>query len=80
MPLPRPAPIAVAHRTPYRADATAPITKVRLPPDPGRDEITMTAAQKPEAVRERAAQPSTVHLGMPDFRRDAGRSCTEPEH
>ncbi|MET7300153.1 hypothetical protein [Embleya sp. NPDC005575] len=25
------------------------------------------------AIRERAAQPSTVHLGMPDFRRDAGR-------
>lgn len=31
------------------------------------------AAQKLEAMRERAAQPSTVHLGMPDFRRDAGR-------
>ncbi|MFC9616647.1 tyrosine-type recombinase/integrase [Streptomyces sp. NPDC056938] len=37
-------------------------------------ETTMAAAaQKLEAMRERAAQPSTVHLGMPDFRRDAGR-------
>ncbi|WP_329168442.1 hypothetical protein OG204_30910 [Streptomyces sp. NBC_01387] len=43
-------------------------------------ETTMAAAtQKLEAMRERAAQPSTVHLGMPDFRHDAGRSSTEPE-
>ncbi|MFF1378697.1 hypothetical protein [Streptomyces sp. NPDC058308] len=32
------------------------------------------AAQKLEEMRDRAAQPSTVHLGMPDFRRDAGQS------
>ncbi|MER7755423.1 hypothetical protein [Kitasatospora sp. NPDC097643] len=37
------------------------------------------AAQKLEAMRDRASQPSTVHLGMPDFRRDAGRSSTESE-
>ncbi|MFF5287737.1 tyrosine-type recombinase/integrase [Streptomyces sp. NPDC013171] len=43
-------------------------------------ETTMAAAaQKLEAMRERAAQPSTVHLGMPDFRRNAGRSSAEPE-
>ncbi|WP_380792578.1 tyrosine-type recombinase/integrase [Streptomyces albidoflavus] len=41
-------------------------------------ETTMAAAaQKLEAMRDRAAQPSTVHLGMPDFRRDAGRSSAE---
>ncbi|WP_243316586.1 site-specific integrase [Streptomyces sp. PBSH9] len=38
------------------------------------------AAQKLEAMRDRAAQPSTVHLGMPDIRRDAGRSSTNSEH
>lgn len=37
------------------------------------------AAQKLETMRDRAAQPSTVHLGMPDFRRDAGRTSAEPE-
>lgn len=43
-------------------------------------ETTMAAAaQKLEAMRERAAQPSTVHPGMPDFRRNAGRSSAEPE-
>ncbi len=43
-------------------------------------ETTMAAAaQKLEAMRERAAQSSTVHLGMPDFRRNAGRSSAEPE-
>ncbi|MFI6689650.1 hypothetical protein [Streptomyces sp. NPDC050485] len=43
-------------------------------------ETTMAAAaQKLEAMRDRAAQPSTVHLGMPDFRRDAGRSSAERE-
>jgi hypothetical protein len=43
-------------------------------------ETTMAAAaQKLEAMRERAAQPSTIHLGMPDFRRNAGRSSGEPE-
>ncbi|WUT00707.1 hypothetical protein OHA46_30235 [Streptomyces sp. NBC_00708] len=40
-------------------------------------ETTMAAAQKLEEMRDRAAQPSTVHLGMPDFRRDAGRSSAE---
>ncbi|MGW1176278.1 hypothetical protein ACWD4P_21500 [Kitasatospora sp. NPDC002543] len=52
--------------------------------DPGRlgevaaIETTMAAAaQKLEAMRERAAQPSAVHLGMPDIRRDAGRSSTD---
>jgi len=30
-------------------------------------------------MRDRAAQPSTVHLGMLDFRRDAGRTSAEPE-
>jgi hypothetical protein len=44
-------------------------------------ETTMTAAaQKLEAMRDRAAQPSTVHLGMPDIRRDAGRSSTDSEY
>lgn len=44
-------------------------------------EATMAAAaQKLKAMRERAAKPSTVHLGMPDFRRDAGRTSAEPEH
>ncbi|MFE4592522.1 hypothetical protein [Streptomyces laurentii] len=43
-------------------------------------ETTMAAAaQKLEAMRERAAQPSTVHLGMPDIRRDAGRSSSDSE-
>ncbi|MFI0155995.1 hypothetical protein [Streptomyces lydicus] len=37
------------------------------------------AAQKLEALRDRAAQPSTVHLGMPNIRRDAGRSSTNYE-
>lgn len=37
-------------------------------------ETTMAAAaQKLEAMRERAAQPSTVHLGMPDIRSSFGR-------
>jgi hypothetical protein len=36
------------------------------------------AAQKLEAMRERATQPSTVHLGMPDVRRNAGRTSAEP--
>ncbi|KOU47426.1 hypothetical protein ADK56_26670 [Streptomyces sp. MMG1522] len=46
----------------------------------GAIETTLAAAaQKLEAMRDRAAQPSTVHLGMPDFRRDAGRSSTEVE-
>ncbi|MFD8870645.1 tyrosine-type recombinase/integrase [Streptomyces sp. NPDC059590] len=36
------------------------------------------AAQKLQAMRERATQPSTVHLGMPDFRRDTGRSSAKP--
>ncbi|MEU2718353.1 site-specific integrase [Streptomyces sp. NPDC007205] len=41
-------------------------------------ETTMAAAaQKLEEMRDRAAQPSTVHLGMPAFRRDAGRSSAE---
>lgn len=41
-------------------------------------ETTMAAAaQKLEEMRDRAAQPSTVHLGMPDFRRDAGRGSAE---
>ncbi|MFD5869554.1 hypothetical protein ACFWGD_13245, partial [Corynebacterium sp. NPDC060344] len=31
------------------------------------------AAQKLEAMRDRAAQPSTVHLGMPDIRSNVGR-------
>ncbi|MGI5401382.1 hypothetical protein ACQEVG_18430 [Streptomyces sp. CA-135486] len=43
-------------------------------------ETTMlAAAQKLEVMLERAAQPSTVSLGMPDFRRNAGRSSAEPE-
>lgn len=43
-------------------------------------ETTMAAAtQKLEAMRERAAQPSTVHLGMPDIRRDAGRFTSRPD-
>ncbi|MFF2732629.1 hypothetical protein ACFVS9_32570 [Streptomyces sp. NPDC058008] len=42
-------------------------------------ETTMAAiAQKLETMHERAAKPSTVHLGMPDFRRNAGRSRAEP--
>ncbi|WP_406067713.1 site-specific integrase [Streptomyces sp. NBC_01020] len=41
-------------------------------------ETTMAAAaQKLEAMRERAAQPSTVHLGMPDFRTTAGRLTSD---
>ncbi|WP_167396093.1 hypothetical protein [Streptomyces bobili] len=42
-------------------------------------ETTLAAALKLEAMRDRAAQPFTVHLGMPDFRRDAGRTSAEPE-
>ncbi|WP_330354481.1 hypothetical protein [Streptomyces chartreusis] len=43
-------------------------------------ETTMAAAaQKLEAMRERAARPSTVHLGLPGFHRNAGRSSAEPE-
>lgn len=43
-------------------------------------ETTMAAAtQKLEAMRERATQPSTVHLGMPDIRRDTGRSSADAE-
>ncbi|WP_411130429.1 hypothetical protein [Streptomyces sp. x-19] len=37
-------------------------------------ETTMAAAaQKLEQMRERASQPSTVPLGMPDIRTAAGR-------
>ncbi|SDN35320.1 hypothetical protein SAMN04487981_104540 [Streptomyces sp. cf386] len=36
------------------------------------------AAQKLEAMRERAAQPSTVRLGMPDIRSTVGRITPEP--
>ncbi|MFD3809230.1 hypothetical protein ACFWSF_39595 [Streptomyces sp. NPDC058611] len=35
------------------------------------------AAQKLEAMRNRAAQPSTVHLGMPDIRSSVGRITPE---
>ncbi|MFE4976016.1 hypothetical protein ACFRAR_28410 [Kitasatospora sp. NPDC056651] len=43
-------------------------------------ETTMAAAtQKLEAMRERETQPSTVHLGMPDIRRDTGRSSADAE-
>ena len=43
-------------------------------------ETTMAAAaQKLEAMRDRAAQPSAVHLGMPELRRDAGRSSAVSE-
>jgi hypothetical protein len=35
------------------------------------------AAQKLEAMRVRAAEPSTVHIGMPDFRASAGRVTPE---
>ncbi|MFF7532949.1 hypothetical protein ACIP6Q_04260 [Streptomyces bobili] len=43
-------------------------------------ETTMAAAaQKLEAMRERADQPSTVHLGMPDIRHDTGRSSAAAE-
>ncbi|MFE4359443.1 MULTISPECIES: hypothetical protein [Streptomycetaceae] len=38
------------------------------------ESIMAAAAQKLEAMRDRAAQPSAVHLGMPDIRRDTGRS------
>ncbi|GAX57836.1 hypothetical protein AQJ27_47735 [Streptomyces olivochromogenes] len=31
------------------------------------------AAQKLRAMRHRAAQPSTVHLGMPEIRSSVGR-------
>lgn len=42
-------------------------------------ETTMAAArQKLEAMRERATQPSTVHLGMPDIRSTVGRITPEP--
>ncbi|WP_169795262.1 hypothetical protein [Streptomyces chattanoogensis] len=41
-------------------------------------ETTMAAAaQKLEAMRDRAAKPSTVHLGMPDFRSSTGRSTMD---
>ncbi|WP_394816240.1 site-specific integrase [Streptomyces mooreae] len=41
-------------------------------------ETTMAAAaQKLEAMRDRAAQPSTVHLGMPDFHQVTGRSTPD---
>ncbi|WP_406097440.1 hypothetical protein [Kitasatospora purpeofusca] len=41
-------------------------------------ETTMAAAaQKLEAMRERAAQLSTVHLGMSDFRTTAGRLTSD---
>ncbi|WP_406499692.1 hypothetical protein OG936_33995 [Streptomyces sp. NBC_00846] len=33
----------------------------------------MAAAQMLEAMGDRTAQPSTVHLGMPDFRTSASR-------
>lgn len=43
-------------------------------------ETTMAAAaQKLEAMRELATQSSTVHLGMPDIRRDTGRSSADVE-
>ena len=43
-------------------------------------ETTMAAAaQKLAAMRDRAAQPSAVHLGMPELRRDAGRSSAVSE-
>lgn len=43
-------------------------------------EATMAAAaQKLEAMRERATQPSTVHLGMPDIRRNTERSSADAE-
>ncbi|MER6392805.1 tyrosine-type recombinase/integrase [Streptomyces sp. NPDC001523] len=43
-------------------------------------ETTMAAAaQKLKAMRDRATQPSTVHLGMPDIRRDTGRSSADVE-
>lgn len=43
-------------------------------------ETTMAAAtQKLEAMRERATQASTVHLGIPDIRRDTGRSSADAE-
>ncbi|MGW6831842.1 integrase [Streptomyces sp. NPDC054949] len=43
-------------------------------------ETTMAAAaQKLEAMRERAAQPSTVRLDMPDFRTSAGRRTVSPD-
>ncbi|WP_327172661.1 hypothetical protein OG471_31875 [Streptomyces sp. NBC_01336] len=45
----------------------------------GIETTKAAAAQKLEAMRDRAGQPSTVHLGMPDFRRDAGRSSTDSE-
>lgn len=44
-------------------------------------ETTMAAAaQKLETMRERAAQPSTVHLGMPDFHTSAGRRTVSPDN
>lgn len=43
-------------------------------------ETTMAAAaQKLEAMRDRAAQPSTIYLGMPDFRTSAGRSTSSTD-
>ncbi|MFJ5638028.1 hypothetical protein ACIQF5_36110 [Streptomyces goshikiensis] len=43
-------------------------------------ESTMAAAaRKLEAMRDRAAQPSTVHLGMPYIRRNTGPTSAEPE-
>ena len=44
-------------------------------------ETTMAAAaQKLDAMRDRTKKPPTVHLGMPDLHRDAGRASAEPEH
>jgi hypothetical protein len=37
------------------------------------------AAQKLAAMRDRAAQSSTVDLGMPDFRTSAGRLTASPD-
>ncbi|MFD3488882.1 hypothetical protein [Streptomyces sp. NPDC058665] len=43
-------------------------------------ETTMAAAaQKLQAMRDRAAQPTTVHLGMPDFRTNADRLTASPD-
>ena len=43
-------------------------------------ETTMAAAaQKLEAMHERAAKPCTVHLGMPDFRRTPTEAAPNPK-
>ncbi|MEU0939006.1 site-specific integrase [Embleya sp. NPDC005971] len=44
-------------------------------------ETTMAAAaQKLAAMRDRAAQPSIVHLGMPNFRTNVGRLTVNPDN